>query len=230
MCYIIFYFYMLGERLLNKKAKEKSGYDASGGGIFGFALLCRNLLDLLGSSTALGIGALGKVDKEVGEGEEVADVDPDGHLGTGGADAAGDKEIGDGDGHADQELGNLHGGQVLLAWGVEADGGSGVVGVHDGVDEGVEDDKDPDGGGLVVDAGPHGDHGAGVVIGLEERRAAALENDDDGVDDLVKLGEVEDVAPVAEGAVPEGLISVAVLFILRKKKSITLVISVIGCS
>ena len=86
-----------------------------------------------------------------------------------------------------------------------------IVAVHDGMDEGVEDNKDPDGSGLVVDAGPHGDHGARVVVGLEKRGATALEEDDNGVDDLVELGQVEDVSPVAEGVVPEALIGVAVL-------------------
>jgi len=220
----IFYFYMQrGKDYLNEKSKReiwicdewrRDIWDVQS------TLLCRNLLDLLGSTT-LGVGALGEVNKEVGEREEVANVDPDGHLGAGSADAAGDEEVGDSDGHADQELGDLHGGQVLLAWGVETNGSGSVVGVHDGVDEGVEDDKDPDGGGLVVDAGPHGDHGTGVVVGLEEGRAAALEDDDDGVDDLVELGEVENVAPVAEGAVPEGLVSVAVLLISGKVKYVS---------
>lgn len=171
------------------------------------------LLGLLGGgSRALGVGALSEIHKEVGEGEQVSDVDPDSHLSSRSADAAGNKEVGDSDAHSNKELGDLHRSQVLLARGVESNRGSGVVGVHDGVDERVEDDKDPDGGGLVVDAGPHGDHGTGVVVGLEEGGAAALEDDDDGIDDLVELGEVEDVAPVAERTVPERLVSIAVLF------------------
>ncbi len=50
-----------------------------------------------------------------------------------------------------------------------------------------------------------------MVVGLKQGRAAPLQDDDDGVDDLVKLGEVEEVAPVAEGAVPQALIRIAVL-------------------
>lgn len=171
------------------------------------------LLGLLGGgSRALGVSALGEIHKEVGEREQVSDVNPDSHLSSRSADAAGNKEVRDSDAHSDKELSDLHRSQVLLARGVESDRGGGVVGVHDGVDERVEDDKDPDGGGLVVDAGPHGDHGAGVVIGLEKGRAAAFEDDDDGVDDFVELGEVEDVTPVTERAVPEGLVSITVLF------------------
>jgi len=167
---------------------------------------------LLGSGgTALGVSALSKVDEQVGQGKEVTDVDPDSHLGTGGTDAAGDEQVRDGDGDTDQELGDLHGSQVLLAWGVKTDGGGGVVGVHDRVNERVENNKDPDGGGLVVDAGPHGDHGAGMVVGLEEGRATALDDDNNGVNDLVEFGEVKDVAPVTERAVPERLVSVTVL-------------------
>lgn len=127
-----------------------------------------DLLDLLGrGSRALGVSALSEVHKKVGEGEQVSDVDPDSHLSTRSADAAGNKEVGDSDAHSNKELGDLHRSQVLLARRVESNRGSGVVSVHDGVDERVEDDKDPDGGSLVVDTGPHGDHGAGVVVGLE---------------------------------------------------------------
>ena len=167
---------------------------------------------LLGSdSTALGVRTLGKVNKQVGEREEVSDVDPDSHLSTGGTDASGNKEVRDSDGDANKELSDLHRGQVLLARGVQSDRGRGVVSVHDRVNKRVEDDKDPDRGSLIVGTGLHGDHGSSMVVGLKEGRTTALDNDDDGINDLVELGEVEDVSPVTERAVPERLVSVAVL-------------------
>ena len=74
--------------------------------------------------------------------------------------------------------------------------------------ERVEGGEDPDGVSAVVVTQVHGNDGAGVVVGLQERRATALEKDDDGVDNLVVLGEVEVVRVVTE-AVPEGAVSVA---------------------
>lgn len=158
---------------------------------------------------ALRVCPLCKVNKQVSEREEVADVDPYGHLSSRSANTSRNNQIGGSDGGADQELGDLHGSQVLLAWRVQADGGAGIVAVHDCVDERVENDEDPDGGSLVVDTRPHGDHGSGMVVGLEERGAATLEDDDGGVDDLVELGQIEEVAPVSESVVPEALVSVA---------------------
>lgn len=123
---------------------------------------------LLSNLAALSIRLLCKVNEQVGEGEEVANVDPYSHLGARSANASRHKQVRGGDGSADQELGDLHGSQVLLAWGMQADGGGGVVAVHDCVDERVEDDEDPDRRGLVVDTRPHGDHGTGMVVGLKE--------------------------------------------------------------
>lgn len=66
-------------------------------------------------------------------------------------------------------LGDLGGGQRCLEdlGNLDLEGGEGVVKVHDCVDEGVENHKDPDGGRGESDAGPHGEHGAGVVVCLE---------------------------------------------------------------
>lgn len=168
-------------------------------------------LFLRGDGSALRIGALGKVHKEISEGEEVPDVDPDSHLSTGRANASRDKEVRDSNSDSNQKLRDLHGGEVLLAWGVEADRSKGIVAVHNSVDERVEDDKNPNRRCLVVDAGPHGDHCASVMVGLKQRRATSLQDDDDGVDDLVELGKVEEVTPVTEGVVPQALIRIAVL-------------------
>lgn len=146
------------------------------------------LLGLLhGGGDALAIGLASEIDKEVGQGEEIANVDEDSKTLTGGVHAVGDKEIADSERHAEEELGDLDGGQVALARGVQANGSGGVVTVHDGMDKGVEEDKDPDRSGLVADTGPHGEHRTRVVVGLEEGRAATLEEDDGGINDLVEL-------------------------------------------
>ena len=56
---------------------------------------------------------------------------------------AGNAEICDADRMTEQELCNLHRGEKLLPlWGV-AEASQGVIGIHNGVDEGVEGDKDP---------------------------------------------------------------------------------------
>lgn len=78
-----------------------------------------------------------------------------------------------------------------------------VVEVHDCVDEGVEDDKDPDGWGGKPDACPHGEHGSRMVVGLEHRRGFALGQNDHGVDHLVELGQIEPVAVVVEARDPQ---------------------------
>lgn len=86
--------------------------------------------------------------------------------------------------------------------------GERVVEVHESVDQGVEGNKHPDGRGCGADPGPHGQHGAGVVVSLEERRLAALGEDDEGVEDLVELGEVEEVAVVREAVAPDSVFDI----------------------
>lgn len=49
---------------------------------------------------------------------------------------------------------------------MKTDGGHSVVEVHDGVNKGVEDDKDPNRLSLITDTGPHGDHSTRVMVGL----------------------------------------------------------------
>lgn len=64
-------------------------------------------------------------------------------------------------------------------------------GVHDRVDEAIEDDEEPNRHSLILGSTKHRDHGTGVMIGLEERTLLALCQDDDGIDDLVVLREIE---------------------------------------
>lgn len=89
------------------------------------------------------------------------------------------------------------------------EGGEGVVEVHDGVDQGVEDDKDPDWRRGKPDSGPHGEHCASVVVGLKKRGLFALGEDDQGVNDLVELGEIEEEAEVGQALFPDSFVDVA---------------------
>lgn len=145
-----------------------------------------------------------------GQGSEIEDVDVQGHGLLAGADAglvlAGvdvevvHKQVERGQGAADDELGDLHRGQGLLEplRDPDLEAAERVVAVHDGVDEGVEHDEDPDRRRHEPDPRPHAQHGARVVVGLQQRRRSALEEDDDGVEDLVELGQIEQIAPVGQ--------------------------------
>lgn len=67
----------------------------------------------------------------------------------------------------------------------------------------VEEDKDEDGRAHVPDTDPHADDGSGVMVALQVARLLALHQDDDGIDDFVKLAEVEDPSVECETFVPE---------------------------
>ena len=96
---------------------------------------------------------------------------------------------------AEDELEDLQGGQGLLEplWESDLDAREGEVEVHQGVDEGVKDDKDPDWGGHVSDSRPHGENCARVVVALQQGGRSALEEDDGCIEDLVVFGEIEEV-------------------------------------
>ncbi len=79
------------------------------------------------------------------------------------------------------------------------------------VNKGVEDDKDPDGKGIGSQTCPHAQNGTRVVIALQQTCVLSLEQDDDGVNDFVVLGEVKEVGPVMKVFVPQFLLSVAPL-------------------
>lgn len=74
---------------------------------------------------------------------------------------------------------------------------------HKSVDEAVDEDEHPDRWAHVAHTGPHAEHGASVVVCLQSRAALALRNNDEGVQDLVKLAEVEDPAPESQSLVPQ---------------------------
>lgn len=71
------------------------------------------------------------------------------------------------------------------------------------MDEGVDEAEDPDRSGHVTHTSPHAEHSTGVVVGLESGAELALGEDDEGIKDLVELGEVEDPAVEGKTLVPE---------------------------
>jgi len=71
------------------------------------------------------------------------------------------------------------------------------------MDTRVDQTEDPDGRRHETDTSPHAQHSTGMVIGLESAAALPLGEDDERVENLVKLGEVEDPAPEGEALVPE---------------------------
>lgn len=73
---------------------------------------------------------------------------------------------------------------------------------HQGVDEGVDQYKLPDGSRHISHASPHAQHGSSVVVGLKSRAELALSEDDESVKNLVELAEVEDPTIESQTLVP----------------------------
>lgn len=117
----------------------------------------------------------------------------------------------EGKGPTKDELADLGGGECAFEHLGDADleGGEGVVEVHDGVDQGVENDKDPDWWRGESNSGPHGEHCTCVVVGLQKGGLLALGQDDEGVDDFVEFGEIEEEAKVGETLFPDSFVDVA---------------------
>lgn len=69
------------------------------------------------------------------------------------------------------------------------------------MDEGVGDLKDPTEGSLVIQADPHDVEGDGVVVDMKELDVLLLQDEEDGVEELVNLAEEEDVRPPAQTTV-----------------------------
>lgn len=71
------------------------------------------------------------------------------------------------------------------------------------MDSRVEEAEHPDGGGHEAHSSPHAEHGAGVVVSLEGGAALSLGQNDSRIDNLVELGEVEEVSVESESLVPQ---------------------------
>ena len=153
--------------------------------------ICLRSLALLGLDVGLNI-ELGKEEEETQDVNEVDEDDAEAGLL-----ALGGEEVG-GLAHHGDELDHLHEGEVglppdgeglagLVVLGVHADE---VVGVHDGVDEAVEEDGEVD-VSVVVDVGvePVEEEDGGVVVNVEEGELAPLlaDDDEDGVPEVPDL-------------------------------------------
>lgn len=65
---------------------------------------------------------------------------------------------------------------------------------HDRVNEGINQNKDPDRRRHVADASPHADHGSSMMICLQKAALLAFGDDDESINNLVELGHVEEPA------------------------------------
>lgn len=77
-----------------------------------------------------------------------------------------------------------------------------TVTYHHSVNTRVDLNEHPDRWGHVAHASPHGKHSTGVVVLLEGRATLSLDQNNDGVEDLVELGEVEPPAPESKTLIP----------------------------
>lgn len=71
--------------------------------------------------------------------------------------AIGDDKVGDSERVSNKELGNLHGSEGLFPARLVAQAGQSVVNVHDGVNKGVQEGKDPHSGNTSDSHGPQAD-------------------------------------------------------------------------
>lgn len=90
------------------------------------------------------------------------------------------------------------------------------------MDEGVQADHDEDGGLSARAHGPHGEHDAGVVVGLQEHDLLALEDEQDRVQELPVLADVEvhrpelEILPKAAALVAVGVQQAVLLHVLEQ--------------
>lgn len=98
-----------------------------------------------------------------------------------------------GTGTTDEELGDLHGGEETFdgGWDADFEGGEGVVGVHESMDGGVEEDEDKDWRGHEPNTCPHAHHGSGVVISLQGAALPPFCQNNRSINNLIKLAEIE---------------------------------------
>ena len=111
------------------------------------------------------------------------------------ASTLGNHKVGDADRVPHQELHDLHAGEETLPSGLISKACQGVVCVHDGVDEGIEEDKDPSKAEFRCRLQPHAEDGSGVVEGLQEGGLLALCQQDEGVEEFVIFANVKDPNP-----------------------------------
>lgn len=108
-----------------------------------------------GSSNTLTIGATSKVNKEVSKRKKVANIKRNSKALTRSIHTRRNREIADSKRHANNKLADLDGSKVSFAWGMKTDTSGSIVAVHDGVNKGVEQDKDPNWCCTIANTRPH---------------------------------------------------------------------------
>lgn len=73
------------------------------------------------------------------------------------------------------------------------------------MDEGVERSGDPLDGNGVLEADPAEEESHRVMVEMQEAEGSLAENDEDGIEQLIELGEVEDVQPEVQSSLSGGL-------------------------
>lgn len=76
--------------------------------------------------------------------------------------------------------------------------------VHGDVHEGVQESRDPLHWDGVLEANPAKEESHRVVIEVQETEGRLAQNDEDSIEELIELGEVEDVEPEVESALSSG--------------------------
>ena len=97
------------------------------------------------------------------------------------------------DGDVDKELDHLSDGEVAFPLVLVSERGEGVVSIHERVDKGVCGDSTPLVGGVCIHPLAGDVEREDVVKDMEENDGPFLERQDDRVEQLVVLGQVEDV-------------------------------------
>lgn len=93
----------------------------------------------------------------------------------------------------DDELDDLESGNPLLPPDSDTAGGQEVVPVHEHVDGQVQGDDDPLNGGVADNLGVAQQGGGPVVVGVQEDQLLLSQEQEDGVEQLDKLGQVVEI-------------------------------------
>lgn len=102
-------------------------------------------------------------------------------------------EEGDDGGEASKELNDLYDGDEDLARNVTAVEDGGVISVHEGVNEAVEDHAIHAEDEAGIKPAPNFEGDGGVMPDVQQSERLAARNDDRGVQELVNLGEQKEV-------------------------------------
>ena len=78
-----------------------------------------------------------------------------------------------------------------------------LVTYHHGVNGRIDEDEHPNRRAHEADTGPHTQHGASMMVGLQGGATLALRDNDHRVHDLIEFTHVKDEAPKGQAFVPQ---------------------------